>query len=195
MDNMDDIENTDDIKEKRHIYNLIKKDNNKIFSLKLNNYLNHYNEIYYILKKIEEIFNYKKKYHKHYYHHVAVFFESKGIIDNNIILGENNEFKSWLCPISTHAEIAALKKILKKYNFKKNNILPKYNLIVLKISHTGHIGNSQPCFHCMQTLYKSNIPIKYIYYSTNCASINKVKFSDLINKSSYVSSGYKKNNI
>jgi cytidine deaminase len=110
-----------------------------------------------------------------------------------VIIGENSELPSWNSPLSTHAEIDALNRlsIIHSKKFKKCKRLD-YNLFVIRLTGTGKLASSRPCFHCLNTMNKTNVNIRYVYYSTTNGSINREKFRDMLKSSStYVSNGHK----
>lgn len=62
---------------------------------------------------------------------------------------------------SKHAEIDALFKIIKYRNLPR-----KIDLVVVRLSKSGIVGESRPCWYCIKLLIKSGLPIKNVYYST-----------------------------
>lgn len=126
---------------------------------------------------------------KEIHHHIAFFLDKKG---NKIIIGENERFNPCSDYLSTHAEISALKNLrAKNFKFKRQS----YDLLVIRLSPKGYLGESRPCYHCLQKLEQVNsgIKIKYIYYSTYNGNIIKEKFYLMkeSNKTTY-SSGYRR---
>ena len=107
-------------------------------------------------------------------------------------MGENspNSAYCWI-PISTHAEIDALKKI--KAIYSRDRRILKLNLLIIRITKTGKIGCAKPCFHCMKQLCAATfVNIKKVYYSDQAGEIICEKFSALAeSKDHYISSGYK----
>lgn len=89
-----------------------------------------------------------------------------------------------------HAEINALYKINTWKNKPK-----KINLLVIRLSKTGKLGESRPCYHCLLQLTKANIGIKYVYYSKNDKIIRE-KFDDMLySQTIHISKGYRRKNI
>lgn len=82
-----------------------------------------------------------------------------------------------------------VKGLLKCQKIKKN----KMNLIVLRVTKTGKLCESAPCFHCTQELANNNfISIDKLFYSRSDGSITCVKFNDWVNcGTSHVSKGWK----
>lgn len=109
------------------------------------------------------------------------------------MVGENSD-KSLFgnSKIKTHAEIDALKKLLKLIKFKKIK-KPCMDLLVLRVNKNLSLGESAPCYHCTQMLSKcTNITIDKLYYSCNGGSICCIKFSDwVINGTDHVSKGWR----
>ena len=96
--------------------------------------------------------------------------------------------KSTRCSI--HAEINALKKAESNKSIKNNTLL---HLIVIRVSQTGLLGMSRPCFHCIQQLHKSRFRIHKIFYSNSDGQIICENFQHMIrNNSIYISNGIRK---
>ena len=85
---------------------------------------------------------------------------------------------------STHAEVDVIEKVK---NYK--NLPKEVDLVVIRLSKTGELGESKPCFHCLDTMKKSKINIKNVYYSTASKKIIKQSFTELIHSDSYISLG------
>ena len=115
----------------------------------------------------------------------------KGVAKSkDTIFGENHTIHG-KGALSIHAEQHALTKFLNsKYSTKK------VDLVVIRLSKLGHLGESRPCKHCIYRLQtaciKYNITIQYVYYSTSDGKIIREKFSELKSSDSYISSGNKK---
>lgn len=110
---------------------------------------------------------------------------------NIISYSFNFFFKSKKFPFSVHAEINSINKYYKNTNLLKNK--PKTMLVVFKITKTGVIGMSKPCFHCRIYLSNNfeNINLIKIYYS-NKNKLEQLHISDLMNKESqHLSAGFK----
>lgn len=94
---------------------------------------------------------------------------------------------------SIHAENAALTKLKNRTSKKKK----KVNILVIKTSKTGILGNSKPCYYCMLDL-KNYSPIKgykinNVYYSDTNGEIIKKKLSHMFSEGNYHFSSYYKN--
>lgn len=111
-------------------------------------------------------------------------------------MAENSTRKSYLCPISTHAEIASIKKFFYKNNlsyYKKQKKPVHINLLVIRLTKSNELKNSRPCYHCIQTLSKLNIIIDKVYYSNQNGHIVCEKFRDMLESpENKMSSGYRK---
>jgi cytidine deaminase len=87
---------------------------------------------------------------------------------------------------SIHAEADALSR----------NKLPKnMNLLVVRFSKNGKLGESRPCAHCIEMMKKvcesKRCSIKKVFYSTHFGTIVKENFSSLVKNGGYISSGNK----
>jgi hypothetical protein len=87
---------------------------------------------------------------------------------------------------STHAEEDALR------NLNLSNISPRnrvVDILVVRFSKSGELGESRPCDHCLKKMAKSCVAVNDVYYST-CNGIVKEKFIDMINSDrSHISYG------
>jgi hypothetical protein len=94
------------------------------------------------------------------------------------VIGVNSERRGFFrCPVSTHAEMDALSK-LESTSDRSDRI--RYDLLVVRISPTGILGNSRPCYHCLRSLGRTFINIRSVYYSTIDGRIVREKFSEMI---------------
>ena len=83
------------------------------------------------------------------------------------------------CTYGSHAEVSAMKKIkpYKKPNRKKN-----IDLIVIRASYSGTLGNSKPCSKCLKHLrHLKYYKLKNIYYSDQDGNIVVERFNTLYN--------------
>lgn len=86
---------------------------------------------------------------------------------------------------STHAEIDALNKIRKKRELP--NIV---DIVVIRITKTGVLGQSRPCYHCIDALNRSRLNIKDLYYSTNTGNIAYERFTKMrLSNNTHISRG------
>lgn len=92
---------------------------------------------------------------------------------------------------SKHAEIDVLNKIVSKKNLPKS-----VDLLVIRLTKTGQLSESRPCYHCLTTLGMSRLNIKYVYYSTASGTIVREKFREMLESDkTYISSGMRKTMI
>lgn len=79
---------------------------------------------------------------------------------------------------TVHAEIAGLNKIEKNNKYRKKI---KVNVIVLRVTKTGLLGESKPCYHCIHRMANSkNVKIDKIIYSRSDGTCTTEKFSNLM---------------
>lgn len=97
-------------------------------------------------------------------------------INGKYITGGHNHYRIYSSnglinnPCSCHAEMDVLHKCLK---IVKPSKLKKITLYVVRISSTGIIGCSAPCFDCMKKLSKFNV--KKFIYSTDDGTFMSIK--------------------
>ena len=101
--------------------------------------------------------------------HYAAFFGhgKKPIIGINYLIPNR---------ISVHAEVDALKRTNKWISIGKE----KFNMLVIRLSKTGHVGESRPCYHCILHLQKYCNNIKFIYYSTCDGKIVRERLDSML---------------
>jgi hypothetical protein len=126
-------------------------------------------------------------------HHVCAFINLKG---NKIILGENSSRTMPGCPISTHAEMDVLRKVLKSKSIVHGTVpkrIDKYDILVIRISKTYKLGSSRPCYHCINTMMNaSSIKIRYVYYSTRDGKIARERLDEMLKSElTQVSTGWR----
>ncbi len=88
--------------------------------------------------------------------------------------------KSTRC--SWHAETNAIRKASSNRSIKNTTSV---DLVVIRVSPTGLIGASKPCYHCMQQISKARLRISKIYYSTAsgdivCENINQLLRTSIV---------------
>ena len=64
------------------------------------------------------------------------------------------------------------------------------NLLVIRLSKMGILGESKPCIHCLRSTQDSNLNIKDIYYSTKEGKIMKESMKNM--KTCYISKGMRR---
>lgn len=75
---------------------------------------------------------------------------------------------------SKHAEMDVLNKVKNKKNMPK-----KIDLMVIRLTKTGLLTESRPCYHCLCFMEKCTLDIRDVYYSTSEGTIVKEKLSDM----------------
>ena len=101
-----------------------------------------------------------------------------------VAIGTNSNTKYGFMP-STHAEIDAIEKIKHKKNNPK-----KVDLLVIRLTKSGLLAESRPCYHCLCFMERSSINIKYVYYSTSNGTIAKERLFEMKSSSiTCISSG------
>jgi hypothetical protein len=121
--------------------------------------------------------------------HYAILFPHNTPIAENCVIAENSDYKEtdWR-PISTHAEVAALKK-----HEARNLKSKKMDLMVVRVSKTGKLGMSRPCTNCIKSMCSSDVQIVTIYYSTEAGEIAREKFHEMKNiQTSYISTAFRR---
>lgn len=109
--------------------------------------------------------------------------------------GENHYKNFDVSSISSiHAEENAIKN-LKPLPKQKN--LKKVDLLVIKVSITGKLGSSKPCYNCLTKLSLSlpekGYKLNKVYYSTRDGTIESCKLNELINEENpHISRFYKR---
>lgn len=126
-------------------------------------------------------------------HHICAFINTK---DSKIFLGENSTRTMPGCPISTHAEMDVLRKVLKSKSIVPGVIpkrLDRFDVVVIRVSKTRKLGTSRPCYHCINSMMNTNyIKIRYVYYSTIDGKIVRERLDDMLESSlTRVSTGWR----
>lgn len=116
----------------------------------------------------------------------------------SIVYGENSNL-SYSGRTSVHAEHRAIINLKKQ---KKLFKLPRFiDIIVIRLSKNGVIGDSKPCHHCLKKMNKFNTYtdkplsiIKNVYYSIKDGFLKSEPFENLWKDKDHhhISSGYKK---
>lgn len=122
------------------------------------------------------------------------FFKGRDIAVKKVALGQNYQIKRSVnneivtTPTSIHAEMDALNRLIKNWNNRERT--KAINLLVIRLTKTGVLGESRPCYHCLLRLQQIGLKIKYIYYSTADGRIAREKFSTMIESDkTYISLG------
>lgn len=140
---------------------------------------------------IAHIVNMHLKYNDKSAHHYAIAVPSHKSYGwyERISISSNANYKRGIMP-SIHAEADMIKKIGRKRNIPK-----AIDIVVIRCSKNGTVGESRPCYHCILAMYKSKLNIKNIYYSTGDGIIVKEKLCVMVKQihMSYISSGMRMN--
>lgn len=115
--------------------------------------------------------------------HVAIIFDR---YNSNYIHGENYRVENCINKCSLHAEDVAIEKFKQS---KKNYKNKKFNMLIIRFSKSGEIGDSKPCNQCINKIIKSGINFKKIYYTTKHKTIKSETLSHL-QTSTRCSNGY-----
>jgi len=104
-----------------------------------------------------------------------------------------NKFNTRPQERSIHAERDAILGL----RHRKSQKLKKVNLLVIKTSKTGHLGNSKPCYHCLQDMIKfapaRGYKIHHVFYTDTEGMIVKKKLSKMLAEGNFHFSSYYKN--
>ena len=99
------------------------------------------------------------------FNHIAAIISWQNKEANVLCYGQNHSFNDGS---STHAEVDAMHHLPPRKNCRQR--LQVVNLLVVRVSRTGIIGNSAPCIHCLRTM--THLPPRMGYY------IDKIYFSN-----------------
>ena len=103
------------------------------------------------------------------------FLEHRDGTGKNVAFKTNDYREAYHgCCYSAHAEMNMLSSI--KPEFKRYKW---FDLVVIRVNNEGKLRMSEPCAKCIKHLSRSNIKIKYVYYSNSDGGVTKVKFSTL----------------
>jgi tRNA(Arg) A34 adenosine deaminase TadA len=109
-------------------------------------------------------------------HHYAIIIRSQKTLrwNEKIAVSTNANVRRGIMP-SIHAKADIIKKVGKKRNIPKC-----VDIIVIRFSKCGVIGESRPCYHCILAMSRCRLNIKNIYYSTSDGTIVKESLSEMI---------------
>lgn len=82
---------------------------------------------------------------------------------------------------SIHAEQGGLEKLAKLNKYRKLKRHEKIDIVVIRMTYHGTLGNSRPCKGCILRMAKinQNIKINNIYYSYAVDTFKKENFRDM----------------
>ncbi len=86
----------------------------------------------------------------------------------------NRGGRSSIC--SLHAEMNAIRKASSNRSIKDGALM---DLIVIRVSPTGVLGMSRPCYRCVQKMYGARFKIDNVIYSTADGKIVSEKLNQL----------------
>jgi hypothetical protein len=126
--------------------------------------------------------------------HLCFYIPTKESWVNMITYGENSMRRSNSGLPSTHAEMDGLRRIRVHHSRNPKRNKDCYDIIVIRLSKSGKLGISRPCYHCLKSLSESNINIKYVYYSTgNGDEIVRESLNEMLNNEvSHISAGWRR---
>ena len=114
-------------------------------------------------------------------HHICAFISLKG---DKIFMGENSTRIMPGFPISTHAEMDVLRKVVQSKSIVPGitpKRIDKYDVLVIRISKTNKLGTSRPCYHCINSMMNTfYIKIRNVYYSTTDGKIVRERLDDML---------------
>lgn len=118
-----------------------------------------------------------------------------GVPLNVLSYGENHYKPGDAYFKSVHAEDHAIRK-LPPLPRKKRSV--KIDLLVVRVSKSGVVGNSKPCLHCIELLAtalpKRGYVLSKVYFSNDKGDIEMCKFSELVHsENKHISRFYKEN--
>ena len=103
------------------------------------------------------------------------------LLSNNTIIskGENSFIVDKTCT-TIHAELDALKKIIKLKQCPK-----QLDIMVIKTDSNGNYGKAKPCSHCLYVLSNSKYKIRNVYYTSIDENNEEIiiieKFNKMVN--------------
>jgi len=114
------------------------------------------------------------------------FSIGKGSIIKKVTFGRNYDGPNVECRL--HAEIDAFQKL--RDQKRKNR--KYYDLLVIRLTKSNKFGQSRPCCHCLKTLVRSGINIRFVYYSTADGTVVREKFNTMLESNkTYICYGYR----
>lgn len=131
---------------------------------------------------------------KYLHKHISFIINSKS--NEVITYGFNYYLNGNKFPFSLHSEVNAINKHYKK-KLTKNILKVKKDLVIIKLSKTGIIGNSKPCQHCANYIYNNfdNLKLDKIYYSTQQNTLEELTKSDLQKPNFKIAGGFRKHSL
>lgn len=92
--------------------------------------------------------------------------------------------------LSVHAEHDCIVKFERKNKYTRNvSQKDKIDLICIRYSKSGKLGNSRPCMGCIKRMGKCSFNIRNVYYSTSEGIITRERFDEMDKQITFLSSG------
>jgi hypothetical protein len=105
--------------------------------------------------------------------------EIKLVGGKKLVIASNFVIKGGALP-SIHAEHNALMKLIRLNRYRRMiNRCDKLDLVVIRFSKCGTLGESRPCKDCLTRLTNSDININNVYYSNSSGELVMEKFSNM----------------
>lgn len=128
------------------------------------------------------------------YMHIACFFKRNGKKMNVVSIGANKKMVQDKLP-NIHAELDAICKLKDNKSKKMETV----NLLVIRTSMNGILGNSKPCIHCLISLGmiapRKGYKIEKVYYSDPNGEIIKKNLNELMEDEAHLSRYFKERNF
>ena len=125
---------------------------------------------------------------------LLAYLNGKGVVFKELSIGINLYHSSGKND-STHAEVSAILNLPLR---ERNKRLYKINILVIRTSLSGKIGNSKPCFKCILNMLtlpqKRGYIIKNVYYSNENGEIIESTPQQLLDNGNYHVTRYYRNN-
>lgn len=103
--------------------------------------------------------------------------------------------QSYIDGSSEHAEINCIKHLPPRKNWNRQLLI--VDMMVIRVSKTGLLGNSAPCIHCLRSIthlpHKMGYHINRIYYTNPDGKIESYKLDDLIAIDPHLTSFHRRN--
>lgn len=107
--------------------------------------------------------------------------------------GENH-YRPSACTVfpTIHAECDAISKLPKR---RRGSRLKKVDILVVRSNIGGTVGNSKPCFKCLQSLYtdlpKKGYMLDTVHYTVQGGLVESKKFTKLLDEEPHIPKYFK----
>lgn len=112
-----------------------------------------------------------------------------------VVADQNDPFPCFNSQVSTHAEIAAIRRHARRQrrdigrNRKVRRGTSHLDLVVIRLSKRGLLGNSRPCAGCARTLQKMTkrglFQLHNVHYSNEQGEMTTARFCDLVSQTTF----------